>query len=67
VTDSISVPGILEIEVQEYYDNTVAELPEIKRSGNAAETDVIVGETTVPQDTTIGYFIPKEYLKNKYQ
>ena len=67
VTDSISVPGILEIEVQEYYDNPVAELPEIKKSENAAETDVIVGETTVPQDTTIGYFIPKEYLKKKYQ
>ena len=60
VTDSISVPGILEL-------NPVAELPEIKRSENAAETDVIVGETIVPQDTTIGYFIPKEYLKNKYQ
>lgn len=63
VTDSISVPGILEIEVQEYYDNPIAELPEIKRSTEASESDVIVGETIVPQDTVIGYYIPKDYLK----
>ncbi len=67
MTDSISVPGILEIEVQEYYDNPIAELPEIRRGIDAADTDVIVGETVVPQDTTIGYYIPKEYLKNKYE
>jgi len=65
VTDSISVPGILELEVQEYYDNPIAELPEIVR-----ETDnesVIVGETTVKQDTVIGYYIPAEYMKRKYK
>lgn len=63
VTDSISVPGILELEVQEYYDNPIAELPEIKK-----ETDdtVIIGETLVPQDSEIGYYIPKEYIKSKY-
>jgi hypothetical protein len=49
--------------VQEYYDNPIAELPEIKRSSNATESSVIVGETIVPQDTIIGYYIPKEYLK----
>jgi len=63
VTDSISVPGILELEVQEYYDNPIAELPEIKKENNDS---VIIGETIVPQDTEIGYYIPKEYIKNKY-
>ena len=53
--------------MQEYYDNPIAELPEIRRGTDAADTDVIVGETVVPQDTTIGYYIPKEYLKNKYE
>lgn len=67
MTDSISVPGILEIEVQEYYDNPIAELPEIRRGAAITEEDIIIGETTVPQDTTIGYYIPKEYLKNKYK
>ena len=62
MTDSISVPGILEIEVQEYYDNPVAELPEIRKTDDIES--VIVGETTVPQDTTIGYYIPKAYVKN---
>ena len=67
VTDSISVPGILEIEVQEYYDNPIAELPEIKRSTTATEEDIIIGETLVAQDTFVGYYIPKEYLKKKYK
>ena len=67
VTDSISVPGILEIEVQEYYDNPIAELPEIKRSADATESDIIIGETVVPQDTVIGYYIPKNYLKKTAQ
>lgn len=60
VTDSISVPGILELEVQEYYDNPIAELPEIKKE---SEENVIVGETVVVQDSEVGYYIPKSYLK----
>ena len=64
VTDSISVPGILELEVQEYYDNPIAELPEIKKE---SEDSIIVGETTVSQDSEVGYYIPKAYVKNKYQ
>ena len=59
------MPGILEIEVQEYYDNPIAELPEIKRATNADDS-VIIGETLVPQDSTIGYYIPKEYLNDNY-
>ena len=64
VTDSISVPGILELEVQEYYDNPIAELPEIKKE---SEESVIVGETIVSQDSEVGYYIPKSYLKKKYE
>lgn len=60
VTDSISVPGILELEVQEYYDNTVAELPEIIRVDNES---IIVGDNIVAQDSIVGYYLPKEYLK----
>lgn len=66
VTDSISVPGILEVEVQEYYDNPIAELPEIKRASNASDENIIIGETSVPQDTTVGYYIPKEYVNDDY-
>jgi len=64
VTDSISVPGILELEVQEYYDNPIAELPEIKKE---TEDSVIIGETVVSQDSEVGYYIPKSYLKKKYE
>lgn len=64
VTDSISVPGILELEVQEYYDNPIAELPEIVHGQNE---DVIVGEDIVEQDSIVGYYIPREYMKSKYK
>lgn len=59
------MPGILEIEVQEYYDNPIAELPEIKRASNASDS-IIIGETLVPQDSIIGYYIPKEYFNEEY-
>ena len=60
VTDSISVPGILELEVQEYYDNSIADLPEIKKE---SDDSFIVGKVTVEQDSVVGYYIPEEYLK----
>lgn len=62
VTDSISVPGVLELEVQEYYDNTIEELPEIINESNSEE---IIGETLVKQDTTIGYLINTNLYKKK--
>lgn len=59
VTDSISVPGVLELEVQEYYDNPIAELPEIINENDS----VIMGETVVKQDTIVGYMVSKENYK----
>lgn len=64
VTDSISVPGVLELEVQEYYDNTIAELPEVI---NMSDQSNIVGQEIVKQDVTVGYFIPKEYYKENLE
>ena len=57
VTDSISVPGILELEIQEYYDNSIEELPEIKMANGEIPLNVISGQTVVKQDTVIGYAI----------
>ena len=56
VTDAISVPGILELEIQEYYDNSIAELPEIKLD-QETPLNVIKGQTVVKQDSVIGYMI----------
>lgn len=56
VTDAISVPGILELEIQEYYDNSIAELPEIKLD-QEIPLNVIKGQTVVKQDSIIGYMI----------
>ena len=61
VTDSISVPGVLELEVQEYYDNPIAELPEIINENDG----VIMGETVVKQDTIVGYMVSAENYKRK--
>ena len=55
-TDAISVPGILELEIQEYYDNSIAELPEIKLD-QETPLNVIKGQTVVKQDSIIGYMI----------
>ena len=63
VTDSITVPGIIELEVQEYYDNTIEELPKI-RQNSEVEIDpkpTIIGETLVKPDTIVGYMIDAEY------
>lgn len=65
VTDSITVPGILELEVQEYYDNSIAELPEIKEVSGEYPLNVIRGIDIVKQDTIVGYSIdPLCYDKN---
>ena len=61
VTDSISVPGVLELEVQEYYDNPIAELPEVIK----AESEIIIGETIVKQDEYVGYYIVDAYYNKK--
>nr|DAF87493.1 MAG TPA: hypothetical protein [Siphoviridae sp. ctnPP24] len=59
VTDSITVPGILELEIQEYYDNSIAELPSILKD-ETTPINVISGTTTVKQDTVVGYAISNE-------
>lgn len=65
VTDPITVPGILELEVQEYYDNSIAELPEIKEVSGEYPLNVIRGIDIVKQDTVVGYSIdPLCYDKN---
>lgn len=58
VTDSITVPGIIELEIQEYYDNSVEELPEVRRAEDGISADEpIVGLTHVKQDSEVGYAI----------
>lgn len=54
VVDKISVPGIIELEMQEYYDNPIADLPHVKKKDGFSQ---IVGETLVKQDTVQGYRI----------
>lgn len=64
VTDSISVPGIIELEVQEYYDNSIADLPKVEMNQDTP-LNVIKGQTVVKQDSIIGFCIDNEaYDKN---
>lgn len=58
VTDSITVPGIIELEIQEYYDNPIEELPEVRRAEDGIDSDeAIIGLTHVKQGTEVGYAI----------
>lgn len=61
VTDSLTVPGIIELEIQEYYDNIIEELPEIKKATPDEEDAIITGMTTVKQNTSVGYSIGDTY------
>lgn len=61
VTDPITVPGILELEVQEYYDNSIAELPEIKEASGECPLNTIKGADIVKQDAVVGYSIDPLY------
>ncbi len=57
VTDRITVPGIIELELQEYYDNTIAELPEVVTEG----CHEIQGRESVQQQDEVGYMIRDAY------
>lgn len=59
VPDEISVPGILELEVQEFYNNTPAKLPKIINEFDAESP--IHGKQIVKQDSVEGYFILPTY------
>lgn len=58
VTDPISVPGVLELEIQEYYDNKFAELPNVVEANSQSQ---IVGQQTVRNNAEYGYQIPEKY------
>ena len=63
VTDSITVPGIIELEIQEYYDDAYADLPKIEKISSRE----IVGPDLVKQDTIVGYEIQPEFYNPKYR
>ena len=48
VTDSISVPGVLELEIQEYYDNPIADLPQVIKQDDD-EYHNVIGKSEVWQ------------------
>lgn len=69
VTDSISVPGIIELEVREYYDNTIEELPKIQKNPDVSidPAPTIIGQTLVKPDSIVGYMIDPLYYKPEYE
>lgn len=69
VTDSITVPGIIELEVQEYYDNTIEELPKILKTPDISidPEPTIIGQTLVKPDSIVGYMIDPLYYNPDYE
>lgn len=62
VVDSITVPGIIEIEVQEFYNNVAEQLPKIVQEG----CHEIIGKESVEQGHEYGYAIRDSYLRPDY-
>lgn len=58
VVDEISVPGIIELEISEFYDNPIADLPVVEQEG----CHEIMGRESVEQDGVYGYMIRKDYI-----
>lgn len=68
VFDEVSVPGIIELEVQEDSDNVTEGVPVIKRANKSESietTDRILGEDVVKQNTEVGYIAPAA-IRDKY-
>lgn len=62
VVDKITVPGIIELELQEYYNNPMEELPDVIPQG----CHEIMGKETVEQDNEYGYRIRDAYYRPDY-
>ncbi len=58
-TDSISVPGVYELEVQEYFDNTPEDLPEIIKE----DQEDIMGRAIGKQEEVLGFMIQPTLYK----
>lgn len=64
VVDRTTVPGIIELEIGEYYNNTYEELPDIIATNKSHQ---IIGQTLVPQDSVIGYMIDEELFDSDWK
>lgn len=58
VVDEISVPGIIELEIREFYDDPLEDLPVVEQEG----CHEIIGRETVEQDGIYGYMIRSAYI-----
>ena len=54
--DTLTVPGIIELEVQEYYDSISQDVIEVIRTDTEEK---IIGRQTVEADSLVGYQIPE--------
>lgn len=64
IKDSITVPGIIELEVMEWFENSIKELPDIKKEETQ---NAIIGLTTVKQDSKVGYYISPDLYDSKIE
>ncbi len=62
VVDRISVPGIIELEIEEDFTNDLEDLPEVIQES----CDEIVGRSQVNQNETVGYMIQEKFYNPKY-
>ena len=64
VVDRITVEGVLEVMVREYFDDIYEDLPEIHTVPCC--DDVIMGLTEVRQDMEVSYAVRKDFINPNY-
>lgn len=67
VFDEVSVPGVIELEVQEDSDSITQDVPRVERATKSESiftTDDILGDTIVQQNSEVGYLAPAA-IQNK--
>lgn len=62
VADKETVPGIIELEIQEYFDDPVSELPRVVKEG----CHEILGKEEVERDNEYGFMVRDSYYNPDY-
>ena len=64
VVDTITVPGIIELEISEYFDSPTDGLVEVKKTDTSSK-DPIIGKHNVDANSTVGYQINAALFNDK--
>lgn len=65
--DRITVGGILEVEIREYFDDKYSDVPDVSPDGICTRSNPILGLEEVRQEMEVGYQIRDGFFNDKYR